>query len=210
MEHFFIFNLEAFLSSFVAILALINPVQKIFIITSLQNSMSDKDLNMLSIKAGLTALVILVFFLLLGNLIFSFIFHIKLYAFRITCGFVMLYNGLIALQKGIMLQFDKKIKIQDIVAVPLAIPMIAGPGTITAAVTFPSQYGSFVTILAIVSALGVNLIIMLCAKFIGKILMKRNIITALVRILGLIIATIGVQMICDGFSEYLSLFVNIS
>jgi len=147
----------------------------------------------------------LILFLLLGNVIFNYIFHIKLYAFRITCGFVLLYNGLIALQKGIVLQFDKNIKIQDIVAVPLAIPMIAGPGTITAAVTFPHQYGTFITILAITCALGVNLIVMLSAKYIGDILIKRNILTALVRILGLIIATIGIQMICDGFAEYINL-----
>jgi multiple antibiotic resistance protein len=205
METFFTFHTASFISSFVAILALINPIQKIFVISSLQGHISASDLRMLSIKAGATALIVLIFFLLLGNAVFSFVFHIKLYAFRITCGFVLLYNGMVALQKGVMIEISKNVKVRDIAAVPLAIPMIAGPGTITAAVTFPAQYGIFVTIIAIIAALGANLIFMIFAGYIAKLLMKRNIMSALVRILGLIIATIGVQMICDGIAEYIKL-----
>ena len=83
--------------------------------------------------------------------------------------------------------------------------MIAGPGTITATVTFPAQYGSLVTVCAIFAALGVNLIVMLYAKNIGRVLIKLNVMSALVRIIGLIIATIGVQMIFDGGIQFLKM-----
>ncbi|MDP4292589.1 MAG: hypothetical protein Q8908_16030, partial [Bacteroidota bacterium] len=47
-------------------------------------------------------------------------------------------------------------------------------------------------------AIAVNMIIMLYAKTIGKAMIKLNLMSAFVRIIGLIIATIGIQMIFDG------------
>ncbi len=130
---------KLFLSSMVAIFALVNPVHKILVITSLQSQFSEKELRYITYKSSLTALIILIFFLFLGELIFTYVFHIQLYAFKITCGIVLVFNGLSGLQKGVFLKVDENIKIADLTAVPIAMPMIAGPATITAAVTFPSH-----------------------------------------------------------------------
>ncbi len=201
----FTFKTSVFISSFVTLLALVNPIQKIFLMTSLQDQLTDKELKYISFKSSLTAFIILVFFLLLGNVIFSYVFRIDLYAFRVTCGAVLVYSGWNALQKGVLINISKGMRIQDISSVPIAIPMIAGPGTITAAVTFPAQYGTLVTVAAIFAALGVNYIVMFYAKSIGRVLIRLNVMSALVRIIGLIIATIGVQMIFDGISDYLKI-----
>ena len=72
------------------------------------------------------------------------------------------------------MKVDEHIKIADLTTVPIAIPMIAGPATITAAVTFPVQYSRFVTIVAILLALAVNLFFMLKARRIGSFLIKYN------------------------------------
>ncbi|NWJ51917.1 MAG: NAAT family transporter [Bacteroidetes bacterium] len=205
LDTLFTFKTAFFLSSFVTLLALINPIQKIFVINSLQEQMNDSELRYLSIKSSITAFIILVIFLVFGNIIFGYIFRIQLYSFRVMCGFVLVYSGWIALHKGVLINIGKDVSVKDISSVPIAIPMIAGPGTITATVTFPAQYGSLVTILAIFGALGVNLIIMLYAKNIGRLLIKLNVMSALVRIIGLIIATIGIQMIFDGGIEFLKM-----
>ncbi len=197
-------DLKLLLSGFVAILALVNPVQKIFVITSLQNQFTDKDLRYLSIKASITAFVILVLFIFLGQAIFNYVFHIQLYAFQVTCGAVLFYNGISGLQKGVFLQLDQNVKLKDLSAVPIAIPMIAGPATITAAVTFPAHYGWLITILSIFAALGVNLLMMLYSRPIGNVLTKFNIMNALIRITGLIVATIGVQMVFTGISNFIT------
>ena len=42
---------------------------------------------------------------------------------------------------------------EELIAVPIAIPMIAGPATITAAVTMPAVYGRWMTIAAVILAL---------------------------------------------------------
>jgi len=205
LDTLFTFNTMIFISTFVTLLALINPIQKIFVINSLQGQMTDKELRYVSIKSSLTAFAILILFLTLGNVIFGYIFKIQLYSFRVTCGMVLVYSGWNALHKGVLINIGKDERIQDIASVPLAIPMIAGPGTITATVTFPAQYGTLITVLAVFAALGVNLIVMLYAKNIGKVMIKLNVMSAFVRIIGLIIATIGIQMIFDGGVGFLKM-----
>jgi multiple antibiotic resistance protein len=192
------------LSSFVAFFALVNPIHKILVVTSLEKQFNEKQLRYLSIKSSFTAFIILIFFLFLGELIFNYVFHIQLYAFKVACGIVLFYNGIEGLQKGAFLKIDKNINLDDILTVPIAMPMIAGPATITAAVTFPAQYGRVITIVAILVALFVNLLLMLYAKQIGKFLAWLNVLNALIRITGLIVATIGLQLVFDGITNYIS------
>jgi multiple antibiotic resistance protein len=201
-------DIQLLIGSFVALLALVNPIQKIFVITSLQGQFSDKELRYLSTKSTFTALIILIFFLFLGHLIFNYVFHIQLYAFQVTCGVVLFYNGITGLQKGAFLQVDQNVKLTDLSAVPIAMPMIAGPATITAAVTFPAHYGQVITIIAIIAALTVNLLVMIYAKNIGRIFSKFNLMNALIRIIGLIVATIGVQMVFTGISNFIGSMVK--
>jgi len=198
------FKVKLLLGCFVAMIALINPIQKVFIITSLQKHFDPKELRMIAVKSTLTALIILIFFLLVGEIIFNYVFHIELYAFQVTCGIVLFYNGLSGLQKGEFLNIDKSVSIKDITAVPIAIPMIAGPATITAAVTFPAHYGHPNTIVSIVAALAINLIFMLYARSIGGLLTRFNLLNPLIRIFGLIVATIGVQMVFNGLSGFIA------
>lgn len=197
-------EIKLLISAFVAILALINPVHKIMVISSLQDQFSHKELKYLSTKSSLTALFILIAFLFLGHFIFTYVFHIELYAFRVTCGVVLFYNGITGLQKGSFLQLEQNVKLVDLSAVPIAMPMIAGPATITAAVTFPEHYGKLVTVIAIAIAITINLVLMLNAIQIGKLLTRFNLMNALIRITGLIVATIGTQMIFTGISNFIT------
>lgn len=142
-------------------------------------------------------------FLFLGELTFSYVFRVELYSFQITCGAVLIYNGLSGLLKGFFLKVDEHIKLADLTTVPIAIPMIAGPATITAAVTFPVQYGREITIIAILIALVINLFCMLQARRIGNFLIKYNFMNPLIRIIGLIVATIGLQMVFDGITLFI-------
>ncbi len=85
-------------------------------------------------------------------------------------------------------------------------PMIAESATITVAVIFPEHYGKLVTIIAIAIAITINLFLMLNAIQIGKILTRFNLMNALIRITGLIVATIGAQMIFTGISIFIASF----
>jgi multiple antibiotic resistance protein len=197
-------SLKLLLSCFVAFIALVNPLHKVFVINSLQNQFDERSTKQIAIKATFAALIILLAFQLLGHIIFNYVFHVELYAFQITCGVVLFYNGIVGLQTGIFIKMDKSITIKDITAVPIAMPMIAGPATITAAVTFPASYGKMVTVIGIIGALGVNLVLMLFARQIGNYLNRLNLMNSLIRIFGLIVATIGTQMVLQGIIEFVS------
>jgi multiple antibiotic resistance protein len=196
------FKIKLLLSCFVAFIALVNPIQKVFVVTSLQQQFDSKTTTQISVRATLTALGILIFFLLVGEVVFNYVFRIELYAFQITCGVVLFYNGISGLQKGEFIKLEKNMTVKDITAVPIAIPMIAGPATITAAVTFPADYGHTNTIVSIVAALAINLVFMIYAGKIGWLLNRFNLMNPLIRIFGLIVATIGVQMIFNGISHF--------
>ena len=91
---------------------------------------------------------------------------------------------------------------EELIAVPIAIPMIAGPATITAAVTMPAVYGRRMTIAAVILALLLNLLIMRNADRIGKFLVRQNMLMPLIRITALIVAAIGLQMILNGIETF--------
>ncbi len=194
---------KLFLSCFVAFVALVNPFQKVFVVTSLQQQFDVKTTRSISIRATITAFVILLFFLFLGNAVFNYVFRIELFAFQITCGAVLFFNGLNGLQKGMFIKLDSNLSMKDIVTVPIALPMIAGPATITAAVTFPAEFGKLFTVVSIVVALAINLVFMLYANYIGKVLARFNLMNPLIRIFGLIVATIGVQMVFNGIKSFI-------
>ena len=152
-------------------------------------------------KATVTAIGVLLLFLFLGEAILGYVFNLKIYAFQITCGIVLFYNGFVGLQKGAFLTIDKNTRMEELIAVPIAIPMIAGPATITAAVTMPAVYGRWMTIAAVILALLLNLLIMRNADRIGKFLVRQNMLMPLIRITALIVAAIGLQMIFNGIEN---------
>jgi multiple antibiotic resistance protein len=80
--------------------------------------------------------------------------------------------------------------------------MIAGPGTIAAALGLALQHGILATSVAMLIALGANLLLMLAAQPIGDVLRRHNIMGALIRITGLVVAAIAVQMVLDGAREW--------
>ena len=160
-------DIKTFFSAFFAFLALINPIQKVFVVFSLQENYSRAELHRIVDKATVTAIGVLLLFLFLGEAILGYVFNLKIYAFQITCGIVLFYNGFVGLQKGAFLTIDKNTRMEELIAVPIAIPMIAGPATITAAVTMPAVYGRWMTIAAVILALLLNLLIMRNADRIG-------------------------------------------
>ena len=196
-------DIKTFFSAFFALLALINPIQKVFVVFSLQENYSRAELHRIVDKATVTAIGVLLLFLLMGEAILGYVFNLKIYAFQITCGVVLFYNGFVGLQKGAFLTLDKNTRIEELITVPIAIPMIAGPATITAVVTMPAVYGRWMTIGALLLALAINWVIMRNADRIGRFLERQNMMMPLIRITALIVAAIGLQMILNGIETFI-------
>ena len=195
-------DIKLFFSACLTLLALINPIQKVFVV-SLQENYTRPELRRIVDKASVTAIGVLLLFLLMGEAILGYVFNLKIYAFQITCGVVLFYNGFVGLQKGAFLTLDKNTRIEELITVPIAIPMIAGPATITAVVTMPAVYGRWMTIGALLLALAINWVIMRNADRIGRFLERQNMMMPLIRITALIVAAIGLQMILNGIETFI-------
>ncbi len=91
----------------------------------------------------------------------------------------------------------------DISVVPLAAPLIVGPGIVTAAITFPLEKGIIMTVIAVALALLLNLVIMLSSSMLARIFDKTMSTGPLIRITGLIVAAVSVQMILEGCGDWL-------
>lgn len=195
--------MNVYLNCTLALLALINPLSKIFILSTLSQNDSSKSIKRIAIKASVVAVSILIIFTFAGKFILTNIFRVDIYSFQIIGGLILIIRGYKALSRGLFFETEINQRLEDASIVPLASPMIAGPATLTAAISFPSSYGFEATIIAIILSILVNFILMLHTQSISKFLMRFNLMGALIRIVGLIVSTIGVQMMLNGFSEYL-------
>lgn len=194
--------INTFLAAFFAFFALVNPLQKLFVVMSLRNNYDKIDLHKIINRSNRTALEVLIIFMLAGEAVLGYVFNLEIYAFQITCGGVLLYNGFMGLQKGAVLPIDGETKLEDIIVVPIAVPMIAGPATITAAVSMPSMYGMPTALIAIILAIAINWVVMRNAAPIASFMNRYNILMPLIRIMGLIVAAVGTQMVFNGIGTF--------
>jgi len=192
-----------FFENFLFFIVLLNPVSKIIVLSSLGVTNNFNELKNISLKATITAMIILFLFSFAGTFILKKIFRIEIYSLQIVGGVVLFLIGLRALQKGEFFELDIHQKIKDIAVVPIASPMIAGPATITASISQSAIYGPFITYISIFSALSVNFVLMILAGEINAFLKKYNLLGPLVRITGLFIASIGVNMALTGLKTFL-------
>jgi multiple antibiotic resistance protein len=188
-------------------LTIINPVSKISVLSALSAStehLGSRHLRIIAVKSSVIAAAILLAVMVFGGFILNQVFHLQLYSLQITGGIVLFWIGFEPLRKGVFFEREIGSQFMDIAIVPLACPMIAGPAAITASLTLTAQRGHTMAIPAMLIALSINLVIMLLAKRITSILTHFNIMGAIIRITGLFVMTMGLQMALNGASEWLS------
>ena len=208
MHDLFVFGLSVFASLF----AIINPIANVPIFMGVTSGASEASCRKVAKTAIVTAFFIVLAFVLIGKYIFEF-FGITIPAFKITGGLLLFYVGFELLQsKKSTIQsnvsgpgnsgtpearadFDESVAIS-----PLAIPMLAGPGTIVAAMNYAAAHNywyilEIVLILAFV--LGLTYVALIFSRYIYKFLGK-DIILVLSKLMGLIVAILGTNMIIDG------------
>ncbi len=133
------------------------------------------------------------------------VFHVEIYSLSVAGGIILFIIGLTAVRKGRFFEEDKENhKSQDISVVPLAAPLIAGPGTMTAAISFASMHGTIVTTLCVAIAVLINLVFMLLSSQINRAVEKLNATEPLIRITGLIVTAVAMQMIFNGCATWVA------
>ncbi len=175
--------------------------------------MTRQQRNQVSIRASVIGFCVLALFALAGAAILSG-FGITLPAFRVAGGLLLFY---IAFEMIFERRQDRKEKsadiaitkdvIQNIAAFPLAIPLIAGPGAISATVLLSGSFrgvaGQATLVGIIFVCLLVTYLVFLLAERIDGVLGQtgRSILT---RLLGVILAALAVQFVADGIKALIA------
>lgn len=197
MENLITFSITVFTGFF----AIMNPISNVPIFLSMTEGADKETKQRVNKKAVLIAFIIVCTFVILGKFIFE-LFGITIPAFKITGGILIFYVGFEMLQsKKSNIKHLQKTNFDENIAVsPLAIPILAGPGTIVTAMNFVSDT-NYVHILIVILAFGLMcLLTYFIFKFSAVIESKigNNVISVIGKIMGLIIAIIGTSMIIEG------------
>ena len=187
--------------------AIMNPVANTAIFLAMTDGMNALEQRQIAIRSTLLAFGIVTLFCLLGKVIFN-LFGITLPAFRITGGILVFLIGSHMLSGNpseVHTPTDEDNEKSrdarlDIAITPLAMPILAGPGTIASAMNFSAGKGYFATAMSIT---GIGLICALtCFMFIfGETFVRfigDSAIKVISRMMGLILAVIGTQMVIVG------------
>ncbi|WP_456395746.1 MarC family protein [Thermococcus sp.] len=193
------------LSSALLMLIMIDPSDKILLVSLLREDFHIEDIKTLIVRANMIGFILLVLFALTGKIILQEIFHIDLNALRVAGGFVLFKIGLEALESGGMVTLKKEKNILALAAVPVATPLIAGPAAITTAITLTAEYGMAVSTAAIFIAILLTAMVMAAALYAMKNVRKTT-LGVFIRIIGLFTMAIGAQMMVQGAAGiYLSM-----
>jgi len=128
-----------------------NPIGGIPVFLSLTNGSDKIEKHRIAKKATIVAFLIGLAFVVFGTYLFKF-FGITIPAFKITGGIILFYSGFEMLQsKKTSVKHLQNTSIDENVAVsPLAIPLLAGPGTIVTGMNFVSNTSYSYSYIAIV------------------------------------------------------------
>ena len=197
MENVFAYSLTVFLAFF----AIMNPLINIPIFVQLTEGLDQKKKQEIAKTANIVAFVIIVAFILIGKYLFQ-IFGLTIPAFKIFGGILISYIGFEMLQSTKpRVQLQKKIDYDDGITIsPLAIPILAGPGTIVTAMNFVVNAG-FIHLLIAISILALLIFLTYLAfvysNHIVRMLGDKNFVI-IGKIMGIILGVFGVNMLIEG------------
>lgn len=198
---------ESLFNAFVTILVTIDPPGLAPLFLALTRGMNREQRRQVGLRASLIGFLVLALFAVAGAGILS-VFGITLPAFRVAGGLLLFF---IAFEMIFERRQERKEKsadaaitkdhIHNIAAFPLAIPLIAGPGAISAAVllsaTLPGVAGQATLVGVIFVGIVLTYLVFVLAEGVDKFLGQtgRSILT---RLLGVILAALAVQFVADG------------
>ena len=196
-------------SVFLGFFAIMNPIANTPIFLGLTADDSPQIRKRVAVKALVTTFALIAVFCLLGKVIFE-MFGITLPAFRITggvlvamIGYQMLHGDQSKVHQPRPSQPGASSEAALSVAVtPLAIPILGGPGTIATATNFASTGGipeMVVTLVAFAALCLITYVFFISGERLVAFLGQSG-LDVITRMMGLILAVIGVQMVIDGMS----------
>jgi multiple antibiotic resistance protein len=185
------------LRSTIALLVILNPIGIVPMYIALTQKMETTKRTELSKTVIIAATALLFAFAIAGSLIFA-VFGITLYSFMIAGG-VLLFIVAIELLTGGGWRFVGSGVSEETGVIPLAFPLLAGPGAITAVIISFESSGLIVTAFSISIAIGTAYVILRYADRLYRVLGKRGSLIV-TRVFAVLIAAIAIEYIVDGIN----------
>lgn len=195
-----------FFTDLVPLLVIIDPLGNVFPYLALSAGHPPEAARALARRACLYAFVILTGFIFTGRLILYF-FGITLAAFQIAGGLILFRIAFDMLEgRGHFNRLDTSSSLvaadyRDIALIPLAVPLLSGPGAISTVLVLTSRSHSVLEDGLVIGALLVTMIITYTIFSFAEPLhrfLKETGIRLLTRLMGLILAALAVQFVIDG------------
>jgi multiple antibiotic resistance protein len=199
-----------FVSAFITFFAVIDPVGTVPVFIAVTAGMQKEMLRKVAIKATVTAAFVLVFFVVIGEILLTAL-EIPLAAFEITGGLVLFIFALTMIFGEGKPEEEKKLtpaKTQ-VAIFPLAVPSIASPGAMMAAVmqtenASRSLVEQLQVTAVIFAVLCLVLILMLSASLVNRVIGDSG-AAVVSRVMGLILASVAVTSVLSGIDTYFGL-----
>jgi len=207
------------LLSFTALITMVNPLAVVPSFVALTGDASRRTRSAVAFVAGIACIVVLTVFLFAGNYVFQF-FGITVPAFQIMGGIIFLSNALRTLvtddRRAFNVGGEKRMEDSDVVkaeidptsiaVVPLAVPMLSGPGAITTVMVlvnlYPSFFQKFAVVISIVATGIVSYLVLLAAVPLSRVIGDRG-RAVFSKIMALLLGAIGIQFILNGLKPVL-------
>jgi len=195
-----------YLKFFAGLVAILNPIGVIPIFINLTYNQTAAERNRTALMAAMTVGVVLAVALLCGELILNF-FGISVASFQVAGGILILFNSLSMLQAkmGATRQTEEEAQEtaerEDVAVVPIGVPLTAGPGAISTVILYghkPALLGQYVILIA---GIAIVAAIVWAAFRLAPLIshaLSRTGINIVTRLMGLIMAAIGIEFIASG------------
>jgi len=205
---------EVAILSFTALITMVNPISVIPPFVTMTLGTSWRTRARVALIASMACVVVLTLFLLAGTYVFE-LFGITVPAFQIMGGIIFLTNALNTLVHDDRRAFDvggtKRAEDKDlqkaeleptsIAVVPLAIPMLSGPGAITSVMVLVNTYPRVEHKLAVITAIFavgvVSYVVLIAAMPLSRIIGDRG-RAVFAKVMALLLGAIGIQFIING------------
>lgn len=201
-----LFDFSAYFKFFIGLFALVNPVGIIPVFISMTSYQPAAVRNKTNLTANLSVAIILLTSLFLGDGILQ-IFGISIDSFRIAGGILVvtiamsMISGKLGEDKQNKQEKSETAVRESIGVVPLALPLMAGPGAISSTIVWGTRYHSWVHLVGFSLAIAVFALccwgIFRMAPWLVRLLGHTG-INVITRIMGLLLMALGIEFIVTG------------
>lgn len=188
----------------ITLILVMDPLGNIPVFLAILKKFDPKRQAKIIIRECAIAFLILSLFVFFGRYILSGL-HITMPALSIAGGLILFIIAIRMIFPPETIDHDRKENMVEPLVVPLAVPLTAGPSSMAVVLLFvtgDTSHQRGLIFLAVLFASIVFTVIMLCSRYLMKILGDRG-LTAVERLMGMILTTVAVEMFLSGINQFL-------